>query len=39
MDTADYKAKANALLADVSTYKILKKDPTAKFADSLVKKL
>ncbi len=39
MNTVDYKTKAKSLLADSDTYKVLKKDPTAKFTDRLVKLL
>ena len=39
MNTSDYKNKANALLSDTSTYHILTKDPTAKFSNTLIKKL
>ena len=39
MNTTDYKMKAQALLSDSNTYKVLTKDPTARYTDNLIKLL
>ena len=39
MNTSDYKQKAKELLGDSSTYKVLKKDPTAVFSRKIKKSL
>ena len=39
MNTADYKTKATAILSDTTTYQVLKRDPTPKYTDQVVKKL
>ena len=39
LNTSDYKSKAKILLDDTKTYKVLKKDPTTKYTNTLVSKL
>ena len=39
MNATDYKEKAKALLGDTTTYKVLSRDPTAKYKTTLATKL